>query len=887
MHLNFTSTFSAAKGRQRCAILIHGTPRSFLSIVLPTLERNVIKPNARYNCDYFVQFHVQNYDEVPSYPGRSGFVYSNDTYQLEQVVLTAAHDVNSAYNPTIRFVTSTNEEVFNRHEVFLLKTHLLKDKGGNWLYFPDKIRSWDGLQLAWDLLETRQTEKGVNYDHVVVLHSDVAYPTPIDIYGEVERKKSLTISDAPTKHLRDSTMEGRYRKRIVYGSNDAVKIWSTGRITQLDSFVNWLANEEFGTEEDVFLSDFVLPLLKEAGVSVQYDSTICTLDAFPDESVSLVGCGDDSITTKQDLEAAMGLQCVASYHFDDVKKSQPTSCSWKTDKLISTIGSIKRERNTAAICLIVSNEEMYLDEWMDYHLGLGFSHIYIYDNTDSSDLGHGWLERRPRLDNKVTVTSYKGQNKQGSSYQHCAQNYLINRHRWVGFFDADEYLVLKKHSNVVSFLLEYCTRGAISLSWQLHSWNDRLQYSPDPVTKRFQGMHGIDQHVKTISSVDAINLTATHHPHYAFLKEGYTQLDTNGNEISPRWQNLRFPSDVGVFFHHHCKSWKEYVAKRMRGRATMSGNALEASRKELVQKAKNKDGFKNSTRIDPLAWTKLKSVSIKYEVFESSSLHFRQSSNHTSSKKSTAICSVVCDQEAYVDEWIDYHLALGVSAVYVLDSSEDFWMRQWGEERGQTAPIVVTHFPGNVTNPSYKAKAYAKCLALHRHDHQAMVFFDVNDFLVFPDGKGLSSVDHLVSSTSSCAFQIQRVVFGNSGQFVFDPLPVAKRFMFRVESKRELIHPALILHVGAERMGNDSLGMLEYEISEYLVSGAWKSEICTGHTSVPNNIAAYHYLRSVKECMKDRGDEQLCNLKGTVEDQFAWMQMQRLMPDYSNFNGFL
>lgn len=216
MHLNFTSTFSAAKGRQRCAILIHGTPRSFLSIVLPTLERNVIKPNARYNCDYFVQFHVQNYDEVPSYPGRSGFAYSNDTYQLEQVVLTAAHDVNSAYNPTIRFVTSTNEEVFNRHEEFLLKTHLLKDKGGNWLYFPDKIRSWDGLQLAWDLLETRQTEKGVNYDHVVVLHSDVAYPTPIDIYGEVERKKSLTISDTPTKHLRDSTMEGRYRKRECF-----------------------------------------------------------------------------------------------------------------------------------------------------------------------------------------------------------------------------------------------------------------------------------------------------------------------------------------------------------------------------------------------------------------------------------------------------------------------------------------------------------------------------------------------------------------------------------------------------------------------------------------------------------------------------------------------
>ena len=35
----------------------------------------------------------------------------------------------------------------------------------------------------------------------------------------------------------------------------------------------------------------------------------------------------------------------------------------------------KKTPDKAAICLIVSNEEYYLDEWLDYHLGIGFQHM--------------------------------------------------------------------------------------------------------------------------------------------------------------------------------------------------------------------------------------------------------------------------------------------------------------------------------------------------------------------------------------------------------------------------------------------------------------------------------------------------------------------------------
>ena len=40
---------------------------------------------------------------------------------------------------------------------------------------------------------------------------------------------------------------------------------------------------------------------------------------------------------------------------------------------------------TTALCAIARHEEDYLAEWIDYHLALGFDHIFIYDNDDPRD----------------------------------------------------------------------------------------------------------------------------------------------------------------------------------------------------------------------------------------------------------------------------------------------------------------------------------------------------------------------------------------------------------------------------------------------------------------------------------------------------------------------
>ena len=39
---------------------------------------------------------------------------------------------------------------------------------------------------------------------------------------------------------------------------------------------------------------------------------------------------------------------------------------------------------SVAICALTKNEQWYISDWVEYHLGLGVDHIYIYDAGSSA-----------------------------------------------------------------------------------------------------------------------------------------------------------------------------------------------------------------------------------------------------------------------------------------------------------------------------------------------------------------------------------------------------------------------------------------------------------------------------------------------------------------------
>lgn len=66
-------------------------------------------------------------------------------------------------------------------------------------------------------------------------------------------------------------------------------------------------------------------------------------------------------------------------------------------------------------CVIIKNEEAYLDEWIDYHRAVGFTHFYIYDNSYHFDLQQ-WAEEQKDYGRPVTVYHMPGNSKQHSAY---------------------------------------------------------------------------------------------------------------------------------------------------------------------------------------------------------------------------------------------------------------------------------------------------------------------------------------------------------------------------------------------------------------------------------------------------------------------------------------
>jgi len=210
----------------------------------------------------------------------------------------------------------------------------------------------------------------------------------------------------------------------------------------------------------------------------------------------------------------------------------------------------------AVICAIALNEELYINEWIDYHLALGFSHIYVYDNSDTNVL-FGLKSDR------VTIHHIPGKQKQFDAYNSFSKAYR-KKHRWAAFIDCDEFIVLKKHNSINNFLADFSKCEAICLNWKMFGTAHHLVYANKPVTERFQLCSStLNAHIKTICQLRYIS--HIDNPHYVQLINGFT-YDTNRVIVNGPY-NTNGTYDIACIHHYYTKSEDEFRKKIMRGRA--------------------------------------------------------------------------------------------------------------------------------------------------------------------------------------------------------------------------------------------------------------------------------------------------------------------------------
>lgn len=141
-----------------------------------------------------------------------------------------------------------------------------------------------------------------------------------------------------------------------------------------------------------------------------------------------------------------------------------------------------------AICTIAKNEDLYINEWIQYHLQIGINHIYIYDNNDM------WTDTMKSLSiiyPQVTVVPIHGYKKladtgfQSGIYSSFYKLYTY-AYEWILFIDVDEFLYVKNGTVNDLLSLPYIINSDIvHINWHYYTDNNLLYYSNEPVMKRF------------------------------------------------------------------------------------------------------------------------------------------------------------------------------------------------------------------------------------------------------------------------------------------------------------------------------------------------------------------------------------------------------------------
>lgn len=236
-----------------------------------------------------------------------------------------------------------------------------------------------------------------------------------------------------------------------------------------------------------------------------------------------------------------------------------------------------------AICCIAKCENRYLHEWVSYHLALGFSQIFIWDNNNPN----GEHPEDVLADfSQVTVLDCRGE----KAFQNKAYTKFYNEYGkeydWIAYIDVDEFITFSEGSKLKTideFLNRYdASVQIVHLNWMCYGDDDIVGLdrfdvvtrflNPLPFDKHVQYDFPENNHVKSIirGGIDVGDLQITVHT----PREGkFVVYDADGKPC-PNDYFHPYTFQTAYIRHYVTKTIDEWLAKISRGRATL--NSVEA-----------------------------------------------------------------------------------------------------------------------------------------------------------------------------------------------------------------------------------------------------------------------------------------------------------------------
>lgn len=227
------------------------------------------------------------------------------------------------------------------------------------------------------------------------------------------------------------------------------------------------------------------------------------------------------------------------------------------------------------VCCIAKHENDYITEWVNHYINLGFDYIYIFDNNEDNypDL-KSIPEIQKNLNKKVFIEKFKDTNQpQLKAYEFF---YNTKNFDWVGYFDCDEFLFLKKHKDIHEYINDFnINTQLIFIPWCFYTDNNLLYKSDKPVLERFT-----EKSLKTAKYdkilCKCICKKGIKNIYFANPHNVYTKISSDpilycyhgGNFNKVLNDVIQIPDyTYAVLNHYYTKSTEEFIQKVKRGLA--------------------------------------------------------------------------------------------------------------------------------------------------------------------------------------------------------------------------------------------------------------------------------------------------------------------------------
>ena len=217
-----------------------------------------------------------------------------------------------------------------------------------------------------------------------------------------------------------------------------------------------------------------------------------------------------------------------------------------------------------SICLIIRDEGEYLPEWLEWHIGQGVEHFWIYDNGSAVPIGKSIPGKYARA---CTVIPFGGKHKraQVDAYNDCLAR-SSHKAAWMAFIDTDEFIRVVDGRPLPVFLSTLPKDAdALAMHWIIYNASGLIHKDHRPVRERFKQV--TDRYptyfpqCKCIVRTDRVRLME---PHMPVLTGGIHVVNERGGSV----RSLTDPAiscDIIAVDHYFTRSFEEWEEKMRRG----------------------------------------------------------------------------------------------------------------------------------------------------------------------------------------------------------------------------------------------------------------------------------------------------------------------------------